>query len=144
MRILDKNGIEIAENDVDNSKGYLTEEKLLIAHHDATEFIPERGHYEIIAEYQNGGKDVEWIVDSPAVEAKEAYDEYETILRFIPFSEKELDEIEIISLKQKLAETDYCVIKIAEGSATLEEYSEVISERKKWRQTINDLQNKTY
>lgn len=144
MRILNENGIEIAENDVDNSKGYLTEEKIFIVHHDAIEATPEQGHYEVIAEYQNGGKDVEWIVDSPAIEAKEAYDEYETILRFVPFSEKELDEIEILSLKQKLAETDYCVIKIAEGSATLEEYSEVISERKKWRQTINDLENKTY
>lgn len=144
MRILDENGIEIEENDVDNSKGYLTEEKLFVVHHDAIEFIPEKGHYEVIAEYKNGGKDVEWIVDIPAVEAKEAYDEYETILRFVPFSEKELDEIEILSLKQKLAETDYCVIKIAEGSATLEEYSDVISERKKWRQTINDLENKTY
>ena len=31
-----------------------------------------------------------------------------------------------------------------EGSSTTEEYSDVISERKKWRQMINELENKTY
>lgn len=144
MRILNENGIEITENDVDYLVGYLIEEKIFVSHHDAVEACPEQGHYEVVAEYPNGGKDVEWLVDVPAVEAKEAYDEYETILRYILFSEKELDEKEILSLKQKLAETDYCVIKIAEGSATLEEYSDVISERKKWRQMINNLENKTY
>lgn len=28
---------------------------------------PEEGHYETIAEYPNGGKDVKWVVDSEAV-----------------------------------------------------------------------------
>lgn len=71
-------------------------------------------------------------------------DEYETILRYTPFTEKDLDQQEILKLKRKLTETDYCIIKIAEGSATLDEYSEIISERKKWRQAINDLENKAY
>ena len=46
-----------------------------IVHHDAIKGIEEQGHYEVIAEYPNGGKDVKWVIDIPKVEAKEAYDE---------------------------------------------------------------------
>ena len=46
----------------------------------------------------------------------------------------------IAELKQKLADTDYIVVKIAEGSATKEEYSEKILERKEWRLEINELE----
>ena len=48
--------------------------------------------------------------------------------------------IKIEELKQKLADTDYCIIKIAEGSATKEEYSDVIEQRKAWREEINALE----
>ena len=48
--------------------------------------------------------------------------------------------IKIEELKQKLADTDYVIIKIAEGSATKEEYSDVIKERKEWREKINALE----
>lgn len=144
MRILDSNNNDISMENADVTKGVFIEERLFIAHHDAVEAKAEEGHREVVREYPNGGKDIEWIVDVPATEAKEAYDEYETILRYIPFTEKDLDQQEILKLKRKLTETDYCIIKIAEGSATLDEYSEIISERKKWRQAINDLENKAY
>lgn len=144
MRILDNLGNERSMDEIDFSAGMLNEESILIAHHEAVEACPEEGHYEVIAEYPNGGKDVEWIVDAPAVDAKEAYDEYETILRYIPFTEKVLDQQEILKLKQKLSETDYCIIKIMEGSATTEEYSDIIVQRKNWRKQINELENKTY
>lgn len=49
--------------------------------------------------------------------------------------------IKIEELKQKLADTDYAIIKIAEGSATAEEYSDVIEQRKAWREEINRLEN---
>ena len=42
-------------------------------------------------------------------------------------------------LKQKLADTDYVVIKIAEGAATPEEYADVIAKRQEWREQINIL-----
>lgn len=131
-------------DEIDYSAGTLNEERILIAHHEAVEAVSEEGHYKIIAEYPNGGKDVEWIVDTPAVDAKEAYDEYETILRYTPFTEKDLDQQEILKLKQKLSETDYCIIKIMEGSATAGEYADVITQRKAWRKQINELENKTY
>ena len=46
----------------------------------------------------------------------------------------------IQELKTKLAETDYVVIKIAEGSATREEYEEILEQRETWRDEINKLQ----
>jgi len=53
---------------------------------------------------------------------------------------KEEKERRVTELKQKLAETDYVVIKIAEGEATKEEYSEVLANRKAWREAINQLE----
>lgn len=144
MQILDNLGNERSMDEIDFSLGTLSEENILIAHHEAVEACSEEGHYEVIAEYPNGGKDVEWIVDTPAVDAKEAYDEYETILRYTPFTEKDLDQQEILKLKRKLSETDYCIIKIMEGLATTEEYSDIIAQRKNWRKQINELENKTY
>jgi hypothetical protein len=45
----------------------------------------------------------------------------------------------ITILKQKLAETDYIAAKIAEGSATVEEYADKIAQRQAWRQEIEAL-----
>lgn len=47
----------------------------------------------------------------------------------------------IRELKGKLAETDYTVIKIAEGVATAAEYASVITQRQEWRAEINQLEN---
>lgn len=44
---------------------------------------------------------------------------------------------EIYTLKQQLAETDYIACKIAEGSATAEEYADIIADRQRWREEIN-------
>ena len=90
MRIFDVNGIEIESPDLE--KGYLVEDSLFIMHHEAVEAVEEQGHWITIAEYPNGGKDVDWIVDVEAVEAAEAWDEYEDILRYIEYTEEELAE----------------------------------------------------
>ena len=81
MRIFDENGVELIAPDYE--KGYLKEDSLFIMHHEAIEAVEEKGHWETIKEYPNGGKDVEWVVDVPKVEAVEAWDEYEEILRFV-------------------------------------------------------------
>jgi hypothetical protein len=49
-------------------------------------------------------------------------------------------EKQIAILKQKLADTDYAVIKIAEGVATVEEYTDVITQRQAWRTEISQLE----
>lgn len=46
---------------------------------------------------------------------------------------------EINECKRRLAETDYVIIKIAEGAATREEYIEIITERTALRARINAL-----
>lgn len=90
MRIFDVNGIEIESPDLE--KGYLKPDSLFIMHHEAVEAVEERGHWVTIAEYPNGGKDVEWCVDVEAVEAVEEWAEYEDILRYIEYTEEELAE----------------------------------------------------
>ena len=49
-------------------------------------------------------------------------------------------EIQIEELKQKLSDTDYIACKIAEGSATVEEYADMIEQRQAWREEINKLE----
>lgn len=92
MRVLDSNNIELINPDY--LLGYVVEEQLFITHHEAVEAVEEQGHWEVVAEYPNGGKDVEWVIDVPGVEAKAAWDEYEDILRYIPYTAEELEEIE--------------------------------------------------
>lgn len=55
-------------------------------------------------------------------------------------TQEEIKQARIQELKSKLAETDYVVIKIAEGDATREEYEEVLDQRKAWRDEINELE----
>ncbi len=121
-------------------QGYLIKDKLFIKHHEAVEAVEEQGHYETVAEYPNGGKDVEWIIDSPKIEAKEAYDEYEDIQIYIPYSEKQLNTIEISKLKAKLSASDYQALKFAEGFISEEDYAEIKAQRQAWRDRINELE----
>lgn len=90
MRILDENNIELAEDQINLELGYLRPESIISMHHEATEEVKEVGHYEVIAEYPNGGKDVKWVIDVPGAEAKEAWDEYEDIQRYVLYIEEEL------------------------------------------------------
>lgn len=138
MRIFDINDVELLE--YDKTKGTLKEDRMFVKHHDAIEAVEEQGHYNTIREYPNGGKDVEWIVDVPGVKARDAWDEYEDILRFIPFTEAELATNRIAELKQMLRDTDYVTIKIAEGVSTKEEYADILEQRSAWRAEINKLE----
>lgn len=93
MRILDFYNNEVFNPDL--KLGYLQDAQILKEHHPAIEAVAEEGHYEVIAEYPNGGKDVEWVVDVPGVEAQEAWDEYEDILRYVLYDEEQLAEMEV-------------------------------------------------
>ena len=90
MRILDENNIELTEEQINLELGYLRPESIISIHHKAVEEVKEVGHYEVIAEYPNGGKDVTWVIDIPGIEAKEAWDEYEDIQRYVLYTEEEL------------------------------------------------------
>lgn len=139
MRIFDKDKTtELSEYDLEN--GYLKPDKTLIASHPAVEGVEATGHFEVVAEYPNGGKDFEWVIDTPAVEAKEAWDEYEDIQVYIPYTEAELAKREIWRLKGRLNETDYIAIKYAEGLISVEDYAETKAQRQEWRDKINELE----
>lgn len=80
-------------NNYDETKGYLIADKILLKHIDKVE---EQGHYETIKEYANGGKDIVYIIDKPAVMEK---DIYEDIKVFIPYTKNELIVNEINNIK---------------------------------------------
>lgn len=72
-----------------------------------------------------------------------ADDDYEEVEVWHENTEEEIRNnklIEIINLKISLNETDYVVIKIAEGAATREEYADVLAKRQTWRDEINRLE----
>lgn len=87
MKIFDINGNPMEAPDL--TKGYLKPETQTI-HHDAVAGVKEVSHYETLAEYPNGGKDVQKVVDVPGVEAKDAWDEEEQVQVYHLYTAEEL------------------------------------------------------
>lgn len=87
MKIIDEHGNPIESPDL--TKGYLKSETQTI-HHDAVAGVEEVSHYVTIAEYPNGGKDVQKVVDVPSVAAQEAYDEEVEVQRYVLYTAEEL------------------------------------------------------
>ena len=111
MDIYDGQGNPVT--DYDPAKGRLEMQKR-IHHHEAVEAVEEQGHWETVAEYpETGGKDVQWVVDAPGVEAREAWDEEETYWLYIPYTEEELaqmdadrsDEFAVVRTAETMAAT---------------------------------------
>lgn len=76
------------------------------------------------------------------MEVEQAYDSQWYLQGYAPKKPQSLiNQEKINELKSKLTETDYICIKIAEGSATKEEYADVIEQRQEWRDEINKLQS---
>ena len=63
-------------------------------HHEAVEGVQEVWHYETVAEYPNGGKDIRKVVDVPGVKAQAAWDEEIPIQIYVPYTQEELDRME--------------------------------------------------
>lgn len=105
-------------NEYDLNKGYLIEDTL-ITHFDEIQAVKEQGHYETIAEYDNGGKDVKWVVDVEGVEYQEPKEIVEKILVYIPYTDKELQiksaTKELNNIKAWFIENDWKVNKIVIG-----------------------------
>ena len=77
----------------DLTLGYLRPGTRMV-HHDAVDGVTEVWHYETVAEYPNGGKDVQRVVDVPGVEAKPAWDEEIPIQIYVPYTQEELVRME--------------------------------------------------
>lgn len=84
--------MELIENP-DMSLGYL-KNSVRTVHHYAVECVNEVWHYETVAEYPNGGKDIRKVVDVPGVEAHAAWDEEIPIQIYVPYTKEELDRME--------------------------------------------------
>ena len=77
--------------------------------HQAQEAVAEVAHYETVAEYPGGGKDVQRVVDVPGVPARPAWTEQLPIKRYIRYTAEDLAAQEEARKKQeakdKLPET---------------------------------------
>lgn len=74
------------------------------------------------------------------MDVEQAYDGSWYLMGYAPEKPQSLiNQEKITELKQKLSETDYIIIKISEGSATKEEYADIIEQRQEWRKELNDL-----
>lgn len=128
-RILDAHDKELKPEDVDLDAGKLVPDTITV-HHEAVEGVEEVSHVEVIKEYyekgEDGqpvlddeghkiifGKDVQTVVDTPGIEAKEAWDEKEEIQRYVPYTAEELAKI----AKEKADAQAGAAIAAAEKSA---------------------------
>ena len=97
---------ELSENELDNEKGYLKKDKLFIAHHEAVQ-AKEAVYIDKPVKYANGSVSIYKELVTPAVEAKEAWDEYEDIQVYVLYTEVELkdhaDKKRSAELKAELA-----------------------------------------
>ena len=99
MKIYNQDKSQII-TDYDETKGRLVEDTLTYIRPEIKE-VAEQGHYEVIKEYPNGGKDVKWVVDIKGIKGSPKKEIEEQILVFVPYSSSELLEIELEQLRYK-------------------------------------------
>ena len=100
MKIIDETGAAVETPDL--TAGYLvadTEEIL----HPAQEAVEEEWHWETVAEYPNGGKDVRKVIDREGTDAQEEWVEQVPVQRYIRYTDEELAEQEAEKKKAEQA-----------------------------------------
>ena len=106
MKIIDETGAVVENPDL--TLGYLTDDTEEIIH-PAVEGVEEQWHWETVAEYPSGGRDVQKVVDRPGVQAQEEWVEQVPIQKYIRYTAEELAAQEEARKKQeakdKLPET---------------------------------------
>ena len=132
---------EIQEKDVDYLKYKLIEAKRFVRHHEAVAEVKEQFHYETIREYPNGGKDVKKVIDVEYVEPKEAYDEYEDVLKIEPLSAEELKQNRIYEIQARLNQLSQDFIQ-ADLGAVFDDLEARKSEFKTLHNELRELQGK--
>ena len=98
MKIIDETGAVVENPDL--TLGYLTDDTQPLEHL-AQEAVAEVAHYETVAEYPGGGKDVQRVVDVPGVPARPAWTEQLPIKRYIRYTAEELAAQEEARKKQE-------------------------------------------
>ena len=106
MKIIDENGAAIETPDL--TLGYLVDDTEPVEH-PAVEGVEEVSHYETVAEYPNGGRDVRKVIDVPGVPAQAAWTEQVPIQKYVRYTAEELvaqeKERQKQEAKDKLPET---------------------------------------
>ena len=106
MKIIDENGAAIEVPDL--TLGYLVDDTEPVEH-PAVEGVEEVSHYETVAEYPGGGRDVRKVIDVPGVLAQAAWTEHVPVQKYIRYTAEELAAQEEARKKQeakdKLPET---------------------------------------
>lgn len=115
MKIYNQDKTEIL-NDIDLELGYLADDKRLVRHVDAVE-----GHTEYIEHtyYDENGKVFgvsKSIDEEKSTSSQPAYDEYEDIKVFVPFSEEQLKQNKIDQLQERLTELSRDIVQIYAGA----------------------------
>ena len=87
MKILDETGAVVENPDL--TLGYLVDDTEPVEH-PAVEGVEEVSHYETVAEYSNGGRDVRKVIDVPGVPAQAAWTEQVPVQRYIRYTAEEL------------------------------------------------------
>ena len=119
MKIIDETGAVIENPDL--KLGYLVEDTAPVEH-PAVEGVEEVSHYETVAEYPNGGKDVRKVIDVPGVPAKAAWTEQVPIQRYIRYTAEELAAQEEEKKKSEAA------AKLPETVAALQEENAMLKQ----------------
>ena len=117
MKILDETGAVITSPDL--TAGYLAADTEAVEH-PAQDAVEELSHYEMVAEYPNGGKDVRKVIDRAAVPAAPAWTEQLPIQRYIRYTAEELAAQEEARKKQEAQE------KLPETVAALQKENEML------------------
>lgn len=89
MRIFNQDKTQEITNP-DLTLGYLVNDRLFIAHHEATPEIKMQGHVEPFTN-EFGLPDENFVIDVKYSPARDAWDEYENIQVYIPYTEEELN-----------------------------------------------------
>ena len=87
MKIIDENGAVVENPDL--TLGYLVDDTEPVEH-PSVEGVDEVSHYETVAEYPNGGRDVRKVIDVPGVPAQAAWTEQVPIQKYIRYTAEEL------------------------------------------------------
>lgn len=119
MKIIDENGAIIETPDL--TQGWLRSETEAVEH-PAQEGVPELSHYETVAEYPNGGKDVRKVIDREGVPAQDAWTEQVPIQRYILYTAEELAAQEEARKKQEAKD------KLPDTVAALQKENEMLKQ----------------
>ena len=127
MKILDETGAVIERPDL--TLGYLISGTEPVEH-PAVAAVPETSHYETVAEYPGGGRDVRRVIDVPGVPGREAWTEQVPVQKYLRYTAEELAAQEeerkkaeeqadlpgtVADLMQQLTDLQLAVCELYEG-----------------------------